>query len=150
LAIHYLDTSALVKLYVRESGTDVMLQLANSSSNLAVLDLTRVEFHAVVRRRQRMGDVSHDIARTLIDAMDHHLQTLYWVPPVTEAVIEEAIALLDRHPLRAYDALQLAGCVSLRAQLREQPIFVCADRQLLRAAEREGLDVLDPAAVSEA
>jgi hypothetical protein len=77
--------------------------------------------------------------------MDLHLQTLYLVQPVTEAVLEEATGLLDRHPLRAYDAIQLAGCLALRERVSEPPSFVCSDHQLLLAAEREGLDVLNPA-----
>lgn len=124
-----------------------MLRLANSSSGhtLAILGLARVEFRAAVRHRQRAGDVPEDAAGSLIARMEQHLQSLYLVQPVTEAVIEEAAGLLDRHPLRAYDAVQLAGCLSLRAALHERPSFVCSDHQLLRAAELEGLTVFDPA-----
>jgi predicted nucleic acid-binding protein len=148
LGIYYLDTSALVKLYVREPGTQQMIQLASplSGHTLAILALARVEFRAAVRQRERTGDVSHDAAETLIARMENHLQSLYLLQPVTEAVVEEAAALLDRHPLRAYDAVQLAGCLSLRSRLSERPSFVCSDRQLLRAADHEGLTVLDPAA----
>lgn len=147
MGVYYLDTSALVKLYVREPGTEQMLRLANAASShtLAVLSLARVEFRAAVRQRERTGDVPHEAAESLIARMESHLQSLYLIQLVTEAVVEEAAALLDRHPLRAYDALQLAGCLSLRPTLGEHPPFVCSDRQLLRAAKHEGLTVLDPA-----
>ncbi len=137
-----------MKLYVREPGTEQMMRLASPSSGhtLAILGLTRVEFRAAVRQRERTGDVAHEIAEALIARMEQHLQSLYLVQPVTEAVIEEAAALLDRHPLRAYDAVQLAGCLSLRSRLSERPAFGCSDHQLLRAAEQEGLTVLDPTA----
>jgi predicted nucleic acid-binding protein len=148
LGVYYLDTSALVKLYVHEPGTEQMLRLASSASGhtLAVLSLARVEFRAAVRQRERAGDVGRDVAEALIARMEHHMRTVYLVQPVTEAVIEEAAGLVDRHPLRAYDAVQLAGCLSLRTGLREQPSLVCSDRRLLQAAEGEGLTVLDPAA----
>lgn len=147
MAVYYLDTSALVKLYVREPGTDEMVRLAEPSSGhtVAILGLARVEFRSAVRRRERAGEVSHDAAAALITSIDVHLQSLYLVQPVTEAVLEEAAGLLDRHPLRAYDSIQLAGCLSLRARVSEPPSFVCSDRQLLLAAQQEGLDVLDPA-----
>lgn len=147
MGAYYLDTSALVKLYVREPGSEQMIRLANPASGhtLAVLSLARVEFRAAVRQRERTGDVPHDAAEALIARMESHLQGLYLVQLVTDAVVEEAAALLDRHPLRAYDAVQLAGCLLLRPTLGEHPSFVCSDRQLLRAAEHEGLTVLDPA-----
>jgi hypothetical protein len=146
LRVYYVDTSALVKLYVCEPGTQRMIKLADPSSGhtLAVLSLTRVEFRSAVRRRELSGDIPPDTAATLIARMEQHLQNLYLAQPVTEAVIEEAAALVDRHALRAYDAMQLAGCLSLRPRLSEAPSFVCSDRQLLHAAEREGLTILDP------
>jgi predicted nucleic acid-binding protein len=145
LGAFYLDTSALVKLYVQEPGTERMLRLAEPSGGhtLAVLSLARVEFRAAVRQRERNGDLPHDAAEALSARMDSHLQNLYLIQLVTEAVVEEAAALLDRHPLRAYDAMQLAGCLALRSS--ERPSFVCSDRRLSRAAEQEGLAVLDPA-----
>jgi predicted nucleic acid-binding protein len=63
---------------------------------------------------------------------------------VTDAVLEEAGGLLDRYPLRAYDAVQLAGCKILQSGLGETVTFVCSDHQLLRAAESEGLPVINP------
>lgn len=146
MGVYYLDTSALVKLYVREPGTDEMTRLADPASGncLAVLALSRVEFRAAVRQRERLGDVTREVAGALIAGMEAHLEHIYLVHPVTDSVIEEAAALLDRHPLRAYDAVQLAGCISLRGRSRERPAFVCSDRQLLRAAENEGLTVFDP------
>jgi len=55
MAVYYLDTSALVKLYVQELGTDVVLSLTGDleEDRLAILDLARVEFRAAVRRRER-------------------------------------------------------------------------------------------------
>jgi len=152
LALHYLDTSALVKLYVREPGTEQMVRLASPSSGhtLAVLALARVEFRAAVRQRERKGDVPHEAAEALLARMEQHLQNLYLVQLVTESVIEEAAALLDRHALKAYDAVQLAGCLCLRGKLDDLPSFVCSDRQLLRAAEQEGLAVWNPVAGAEA
>ena len=146
MSVYYLDTSALVKLYVREPGTEQMLRLADPAGGhaLALLGLTRVEFRSAVRQRERAGDVAEDIADNLIDSMDEHLANFFLVQPLTDLVIEEAAALLDRHALKAYDAVQLAGCIMLRARLGRHATFVCSDRQLVRAAEDEGMTVLDP------
>ena len=147
MSIHYLDTSAFVKLYVREPGTDEMLRLASPAAGhtLYVLALTRVEFRSAVRMRQRKGDIASAVANDLISRMEQHLRTLFRVQLVTDAVLEESTALLDRYPLRAYDSIQLAGCRTVQAQSTEPVPFVCSDHQLLRAAEAEGLKIIDPA-----
>ena len=146
MGVFYLDTSALVKLYVREPGTEQMLRLADPAGGhtLALLGLTRVEFRSAVRQRERAGDLAHDIAARLIDSLEEHLANFFVVQPLTDLVIQEAAALLDRHALRAYDAVQLAGCLMLRARLGRHATFVCSDRQLAKAAEDEGMKVLDP------
>ena len=148
MSLYYLDTSALVKLYVREPGTDHMIHLVTPSSGhtFAVLALTRLEFRAAVRQRERRGNVAHTGAESAITKMEEHFQRFYLVQLVTESVIEEAAALLDRHALRTYDAVQLAGCLTLRAHGGESVSFVCSDRQLLFAAQHEGLAVFDPVA----
>ena len=146
MGVFYLDTSALVKLYVREPGTEQMLRLADPAGGhtLALLGLTRVEFRSAVRQRERAGDLAHDIAARLIDSLEEHLANFFVVQPLTDLVMQEAAALLDRHALRAYDAVQLAGCLMLRARLGRHATFVCSDRQLAKAAEDEGMKVLDP------
>ena len=135
-----------MKLYVREPGTEQMLRLADPTggNTLALLGLTRVEFRSAVRQRERAGDLAHDLAQNLLGSMDEHLASLFLVQPLTDLVIQEAAALLDRHALRAYDAVQLAGCIMLRARLGRHATFVCSDRQLTRAAEDEGMTVFEP------
>jgi len=146
LSVYYLDTSALVKLYVREPGTEQLLQLADPAGGhtLALLGLTRVEFRAAVRKRERTGDVASADADRLIESLDEDWAGLYVVQPVTDLVLGEAAALLDRHALRAYDAIQLAGCILLSARMGKHAIFVCADHRLLKVAEDEGLLTLNP------
>jgi predicted nucleic acid-binding protein len=145
----YLDTSALVKLYVQESGTDLMLQLAHPDSNnqLAILSLTRLEFRAAVRRRAKLGDFEPLVADDLLLSFSQHFATVFQVQPVNDAVIEEASGVIDRHTIRAYDAIQLAGCLALRATMGgEADIhFICADQQLLKAARAEGIATIEPA-----
>src|SRR5262249_12187042 len=110
-----------------------MIRLASTSSGhtLSVISLARVEFRAAVRKRERTGDVPHEMAEALIARMERHWPDLYLVQPVTEAVVEEAAALLDRHPLKAYDAMQLAGCRPLRSRLPEPPPLFFSSPPLL-------------------
>ncbi len=147
MALYYLDTSALVKLYIREPGTDQLLRLASRAANhrFAVLSLTQVEFRSAIRKRERINDLEGTVASELITRFEQHLETKYVSQTVNSPVLDVAKALVDRYALRAYDAIQLAGCLALkRAAGGRSPTFVCADRHLLQAGGSEGLEVLNP------
>lgn len=146
MALYYLETSALVKLYVREKGTDRLLQLVSHQEShlLAVLSIAQAEVHSAVRRRQRAGDFDEQSAANLLEKLDAHLSTKFLRQSVNDSVLDAACLLLKSYPLRAYDALQLAGCVRLQSTPQEKPVFVCADQELLKAAKAEGVQCLDP------
>ena len=60
-------------------------------------------------------------------------------------MVDRAVALVDLYALRAYDAVQLAGCLTLKMiSGGEEPVFVCSDHQLLKAGRAEQLVTLDP------
>ncbi len=149
MALYYLETSALVKLYVQEAGTNRLLQLAALSAGhrFAVLSISRVEFHSAVRRRQREGDIQESGAKRLLTRFDRHMESRFIRIQMNEALADSAIGLLGRHDLRAYDAVQLSGCLALRTGSgSDEPTFVCSDLRLLQAAKLEGLLWLDPSA----
>ena len=147
MAFYYLETSALVKLYVRESGTERVLALANrtTENRLAILALTQVELRSAVRRRERNGEIPPLVATQLLEAFKRHLEVRFVSQMATDFVLDVASMLVDRHALRAYDAVQLAGYVALRGSTgTDAPVFVSSDNALLSAARQEGIPVLDP------
>lgn len=138
-----------MKLYIREAGTDRLLQLASNlgENRFAVLALSQVEFRSAIRRRQRAGDIDPKIAGLVLDRFDQHLEARFLRQVLTDSVLDVASEMIDRYALRAYDAVQLAGCLALKTVLgAEPPAFVCSDRELLEAARSELLLVLDPCA----
>jgi predicted nucleic acid-binding protein len=150
VALLYLDTSVLVKLYVRETGTERMLALAHPDAGhrLAILSLSRVEFRAAVRHRAKLGDLEPLAVDGLLRDFGQHAANLFQVQPLNDAVLDEAAGAVDRHALRAYDAVHLGGCLALRSSLglAVEIEFVCADAQLLAAARADGLTTVNPCA----
>ena len=149
MAIYYVDTSALAKLYVRESGTERMLQLASRSAQnqLAVLALAQVEIRSTLRRRARAGEIDNSVAEHVLEIFQNHLQSRFLRQVMNEAILDFASALVDKHNLYTLDALQLAGYWVLKTSTGGiETVFVSADRDLLRAAEAEGIPNLDPCA----
>lgn len=147
MALYFLDTSSTTKLYVSEIGTSEMVALVQhpDTHNLAILSITVVEFRSAVRRRQRTGSLDEAQATVALTEFHSQLGGRIDVWPVTNDVFSLAGELIDRHPLKASDAIQLAGCLMLRAVSSEAPTFVASDHQLLRSAVNEGLSVLNPA-----
>ena len=148
MAFYYLDTSALVKLYVQEPGTDRLLPLVNdrTGDRLAVLAVSVVEIRSAIRRRQRAGDIDPEVAAAILKNVQSHMETRFIRQTVNDSVIDSALEIIDRYALRAYDAVQLAGCLVLCAIAAEAFIFVCSDHRLLDAARSEQLKILDPTA----
>ena len=120
--------------------------LGPATHRFVVSTLTRVEFRGAVRRLQREGLVGRPLADELLDRLAKHWGRVYTPQPLTEVVLSHAASLLDRHPLRSLDAVQLASCLVLQMPPRPvHPLFVSSDDQLLKAAATEGLRVWNPA-----
>ena len=146
MASHYFDTSALLKFYIQEEGSGVIADLIQDirDDGISILDITLLELRSAVRRREREGNMSELEANRIIDRIYEDRASLYLVQSLNLSVTEETIRVLDTHPLKTLDALQLAGCLIISRDMPEPPTFVCADTRLNNAARLEGLATLNP------
>ena len=135
--MRYFDASALVKRYVREQGT-VKVQRLLSSDVPATSRLSAVEIASALMRRAREGAFSEANRDRAFVALDADMSGML-VVELTPEIATRAQTLLRRHALRAGDAVQLASCLCLQEQLREEALFVAFDDRLTDAARREGL-----------
>jgi uncharacterized protein len=145
--LYYLDSSALVKLYIREAGTERMLALAarKAGHQLVVLALAQVEVRSAFRKRQRAGEMGKQLADELLSTFQRHLESRFLKQVLTDSILDVACELLDQHRLTSFDAVQLAGYFSVKTSAgADVPVFVSADRELLVAAEAHRVPVFDP------
>ena len=136
MAVVYLDTSALVKLVVDEPGSELAAALWDGADLVVTSRLADAEVRAVLAGGRRAGRLEDGGAATAEwDRLWPGLHVLELVPSVTAA----AASLVDRHSLRAADALHLASALELRS-----PDLVVAvwDEHLAAAARAEGLRVV--------
>ena len=134
----YLDSSALVKLYVREPETAGLAAFVRKSapplpfSSLHELELT----HALERRRED-GDITSIGLNQIIGTIDTDLTQGVLVRPGAEwpGIFARAIHLLRQHRgLRSLDALHIGQALETGAVW-----FVTYDRRQGKAASAEGL-----------
>jgi uncharacterized protein len=144
------DASGIVKRYVNETGSDWVRALVDpaAANVVSIADITRAEVASAVSRRAREGSITPDESVRLIRTFEAHCASQFRVVPLERVVVDLAVDLIQRHPLRAYDAVQLATAVlvnrSLVAHGLPALVFVSADNSLGIAAQAEGLPVENP------
>jgi len=147
---YYLDASALVKRYVDEVGSDWLRTIIASTRPLLLFTsrMTIVEVISAFARRVREGSLSSEELAIARDAFRSDCLNEYRIMPPTMTVIDLACALLEQHPLRAYDATHLATALGAQQFLAAQGYptltFLSADDRLNRVTAAEGLEVDNP------
>jgi len=145
VSVAYLDTSALLKRYVAETGSRWVQTFLSAPEAPVVFTsrLTAVEATCAFARRMREGALSPADHLKAIQAFDYDVSYRYILLDVAAAVLDAARLLAARYPLRAYDAVQLATGWLLDQELRrtDKPslVFLSADDRLLEVAQAEGL-----------
>ncbi|MDE3090010.1 MAG: type II toxin-antitoxin system VapC family toxin [Chloroflexota bacterium] len=154
MAIYYLDASAVVKYFHREPGTTWVRQIVDRVANGAIrsnliylAEISRVEVpaaFAILARTSRISAPTRDaLYRLFLQKTEDEFASL----SLTTEIIRRAGRLTQTHPLKAYDAVQLAVVFDFNEQLKQQGlsvIFVSGDANLLQAARVEGLAIENP------
>ena len=138
----YLDTSALIKRFVNEKGSALVQFIVQRRRPVATAKIAYAEIFAGLTRKLREGYVS----RSGYDLTCRQFERDW--PAYLRVELEDSILLLardliQRHPLRGFDAVHLASAVSLKSALSEEITFAAADERLLRAAQAEELEALN-------
>lgn len=112
MGLDFLDTSALLKRYVDEAGRDWVMALCKPSAQhqLYISQAALVEVVAALCRMVRVNPPRLDTPKRdeLVALFDSHVMNQYAYVPVTSDIYGRTAALCHGHPLRAYDAIQLA------------------------------------------
>ncbi len=138
--ILYADTSALVKKYVQEAGSDELREYLVRVEVVATAGLTQVEMAAALAKAARQGWADGESLRQAWQDFLNHWPA-YLRLPLSAQVIERAAHLAWKHGLRAYDSVHLACALICQEVTDAEMIFACFDQRLRQAAAAEGLRV---------
>lgn len=147
---YFWDSSALVKRYVCETGTPWVKNTLRCSkrSERLIAKVTGAEVAAAFARKQRMGEISDRNRQKALRVFLRHFHHSYTKIEISDTVVNLAIKLTQRHPLRGYDAIQLASAMVIDNDLKrlKKPglTLISADRVLCKAAQDEGLIMVNP------
>jgi predicted nucleic acid-binding protein len=137
----YFDTSALVKRYIRESGSVQVRALLRRHDFLSSA-VTPLEVMSALCRRRRDGDLSDDNFVVLVRRVQDD-RTRWELVEVGSTVLSRAEEVIQgRVPIRALDAIHLASLVTFQAASGTRIPFVTGDDRQREAAGHIGLDVV--------
>lgn len=135
--ICYLDTSALIKLYIEEDGTKIVQKLIKSSNILATSVVTYAESMAAFKRSLVEKFIcEEEYGLCLSNFKDDWLN--YLTVNIDNNLIFLAGDLAGKYNMRGFDSIHLASAVSLREKIGKDIIFLCWDKRLVNAAVKEG------------
>jgi uncharacterized protein len=136
----YCDTSALLKLYLPEAGSDEFNEVVEGRDDVLVSDLAVTEIVSAVARRLPQRSFTREAARRLQHAILQRLdEGVYHRVELTRDVhrrAEHFLLALEGTSLRAADALHLALATSGHAAS-----LATFDTRLAAAARARGLAV---------
>lgn len=139
--ILYLDTSAFVRLYIREEGHELVWSVSQDAEKIAVHLIAYAEMRAALARILRMGRLTKTEIASIKKRFElDWCQILQIIP--TEAMIRHAGDLAERFGLRGYDSVHLAAAESLHAAVQSDFVFASFDDDLNASAAELGMGLL--------
>lgn len=138
----YLDTSALIKRFVNEKGSPLVQSLVQQREPVATAKIAYAEIFAGFARKLREGYLSKTLHALACRQFERDWQS-YLRMELQDDILFLARDLVQRHPLRGFDAVHLASALNLKSALGVELTFAAADGRLLRAAGAEKLEPLN-------
>lgn len=138
--ILYCDTSALIKLYIKEQDSSTVHDLLQKSETVATSRISWAEAHAALARRAREDTEAEDQIESARQALKEDW-TDFLVVDVKQSIVEIAGEFADTFALRGYDSVQLATARFVQQETELPVKFACFDKRLNRAALLLGMEV---------
>ena len=146
---YFCDTSAVIKLYHDEAGTDWMENIfSDNRSEIIISELTTAEFCSALTKKVRTREITTESENMAVRNFRKDCRDRFIVTPLNSETIRRAVAVIIRHgtqfSIRTLDAIQLAACLLAKNSDPADLKFVCADINLIRICRLEGISVTNP------
>jgi len=134
----YLDTSALIKRFVEEAGSETVNDLVGKAPPIVTAKIAFAEVHAGLKRKHREGFLSgRDYAlsvRQFEDDWESYIRV-----DLRDEILRLARDLIRQHPLRGFEAIHLSSALSEKTSRSAPPTRRASPQSTSRT-----LDIPDP------
>ena len=116
MPVYYFDTSAILKRYRNELGTDVVDRLFDSpqgDSQFYISFRTILELTSSILRLVKGGQLSQSVADDMLARFSQDIPDTFRLAPLTDAILNGAVTVVGRQQLRSGDAIHLATASSI-------------------------------------
>lgn len=137
--IVYMDTSALIKLYVKEEGSELASKMLRSADLVATSKIAYVEARAALARLWREEILKEQDYKLVKESFQQDWNN-YLVVELSDMIINMGGELTETYKLRGFDAIHLASVLMLKKQLEQEVTGGCWDARLWDAF-KDHLDV---------
>ena len=138
--ILYMDTSALIKRYVREEGTEDVISIVERANGVGSVILTQVEMAAALVKSVRQGWVQQETASQAWQDFLVHWRSFARLS-ISVATLERASGLAWEYGLRGYDAMHFASALAWQEAIDTPVTLATYDRELWTAAQKAGMEI---------
>jgi len=136
--ILYLDTSALVKRYIKESYTEDIIARWLEAEEVVTSSVAYAEAMAALYRKKRGTGFEDNIMQQLLSEFRKDWSSFIRIR-VDDELNEYVDKAIGSHPLRGFDAIHLASAMIMHEKFQSDLLFACFDQKLSQAAQKEGL-----------
>lgn len=128
----YLDTSALVKLYLAEPDRDAVVSAVGGALGVTTSVVAYAEARAAFARRLRENTLTSEEYGEVVTAFNDGWRALDRIP-VSDEIAFSAGELAERYALRGFDAIHLASARWIQDDV-DNLHFMAFDARLLAVA----------------
>lgn len=146
--IYFLDTSALVKRYHREEGSDKLDRLFEEpDAKFIISDISIIEFYSAIALKVRTGEIDEANFTSLRKLFSQDIKRgIFEIAEFTKREKSESVKILlkygKEYSLKTLDAIQLS--VMKLMVVGTIKAIVCADEKFCRVIALEGFQVINP------
>lgn len=146
--IYFLDTSALVKRYHREEGSDILDRLFEEpDAKFIISDISIIEFYSAIALKVRTGEIDEANFTSLRKLFSQDIKRgIFEIAEFTKREKSESVKILlkygKEYSLKTLDAIQLS--VMKLMEVGTIKAIVCADEKFCRVIALEGFQVINP------
>lgn len=138
--IFFFDTSALIKRYITENGSDVVEQLMSQASTIFLSPITFIECNSILKRLLIEKYINNSQYLHIKSEIEEDFK-YFTVISFSKSIETNACNVIEKYNVKTLDSIQLGSLIEVKEKIQS---FVVCDNILIASALSEGINVINP------